>query len=749
MNINSKNTDPGNHDDESKQTETTGMEPALESAIWAVVTESVPPDALERIKSRAKALADETLEHETQAPQLAAAPPASRDTVLPASRSQQNTSGTPLTPAAAKSPAILKSPTVLKYSLAASILAVVVGGLAWVGLPLGNANLYAQAAERFETLRSMVCRVQFSTTGTPETSNQQNVQLVTYLAPALHRIEDEQLGTVQIIDSERNRSLFLNAAAKQAIVVDGPAAMAMDAASPVRLTEVLRRHIRVDRANDPSVKELGTRRFGGLKAQGYQSTIGGEIVNAWFDLETHRPVFIAIRFEIPTHLADGNAQPMWRIMSDFEFDVDVSRSLFATEVPDDYQALTIDGVQPNPTPASLRDVIAMLRQCADANDSKFPLRLSMNDDEGTPMAIQHRFAETLSQRLVEGSEVEKAAAMKLLQEFGTVMGRATAFLYSVEASQNLKYFGGATLDQPDRPLLWYSPDADDNYQVVYADLTTQSVKRDELPAEPEPVVQSTPDKMIRVSTPRFELPRTAIRDYTVLQQLRRDGEQASVEYLELIWMPEFKESQVQRKPGDEIVMQVVDPEWKPNRSAASSRLTFLREFPNLKGLDLGHLYLTKNDLDIIGECSQLLQLSLSGVRVFESKSRRLTGSDLASLSNLTRLQVLDLSQSDFAGGLEHLAGLPRLHTLHLSSFEHLNDASVAELKVLPQLESLVLAPIYSTNSKTRVTDAGLRSLQQLPKLKTLYVGYHGKWTLPIDRLRELLPDVDVRPPTDE
>jgi len=45
-----------------------------------------------------------------------------------------------------------------------------------------------------------------------------------------------------------------------------------------------------------------------------------------------------------------------------------------------------------------------------------------------------------------------------------------------------------------------------------------------------------------------------------------------------------------------------------------------------------------------------------------------------------------------------------------------------------------------------VTEAGLRSLQQLPSLKNLFVGYHGKWTLPIDKLRELLPNVNVVPP---
>ena len=48
-----------------------------------------------------------------------------------------------------------------------------------------------------------------------------------------------------------------------------------------------------------------------------------------------------------------------------------------------------------------------------------------------------------------------------------------------------------------------------------------------------------------------------------------------------------------------------------------------------------------------------------------------------------------------------------------------------------------------------VTEQGLKSLQDLPRIKTLYVGEHGKWTLPVDQLRELMPDVKVVSPTDD
>ena len=78
------------------------------------------------------------------------------------------------------------------------------------------------------------------------------------------------------------------------------------------------------------------------------------------------------------------------------------------------------------------------------------------------------------------------------------------------------------------------------------------------------------------------------------------------------------------------------------------------------------------------------------------------------------------------------------------SFEHLNDKSIAELQMLPHPETLILAPVYGMNSEKMVTDAGLRSLQKIPKLKILYVGWHGKWTMPVEKLQKLLPTVKIK-----
>ena len=253
-------------------------------------------------------------------------------------------------------------------------------------------------------------------------------------------------------------------------------------------------------------------------------------------------------------------------------------------------------------------------------------------------------------------------------------------------------------------------------------------------------------------------PKSAVTQHDQLQQIRKEGKQADVRFLNLSSMTEFEESQFESKaagsteadltsPPAVVAIETVDvdPKWKPNRSGSESRLAFLKEFSNLEGLNVRGLYLTQGDLEVIGGCENLKRLSLNSVQVFDSSSRLLNGDDLAKLSNLQSLELLDLSRSNFLGGLKHLADLPRLRTVYLNSFENLNDASVAELSELPNLETLVLAADYLPGSEKSVGESGLQSLANLPQLKTLYVG-HRKFMLPVDRLKELLPNVDVRSP---
>jgi hypothetical protein len=640
---------------------------------------------------------------------------------------------------------------VIKCGLAASILVAVAGAIGVLGILSGTSTVYAQVAERVEQLHSLVCRVQWVEDKWLDEIDGEFGKKVTFLAPSRHRIEDH-VGTIQLIDTEANMAIRLDVKRREALVVEGQLANGMALLSPVRLVKALRDHFRSDRVVAEGVQELGEREIEGIKTIGLRSTMNGEVVEAWVDPSTHLPLEVRIRLAIPSHLAGGQNVTMWRVMTDLKYDVEVDETLMAVEVPEGYSVVSMPDITVDRTPATLDDLIGMLQFCANHNDSQFPLSLAMNDDQGTCMAIMKQYAERLDEQST--SDVEKQAAVeKIVSEFGGAMGRANAFLFSLREENDLHYFGGARLGQQDRPLLWYSPGADDEYKVVYADLSVEDVSADALPAEP---VQPTAEEKAAPgpqaagepwATPVLRLPPQAVRDYAALQAIRKGGKQAAVQYMVLGLMPEFVESPV--PAGVSLaelraMPQEIRADWKPDRSPDSTRLGFLAEFPNLKGLKLDNLYLTHSDLDVIGRCRKLERLSLSGVQILEESPRRLSGDDLQKLSGLTNLTELDLGQANFVGGLLHLSDLPHLRRLYLGSFEHLNDKSVAELRVLPHLETLILAPVYGTNPETTVTENGLLSLQKLPNLKTLYVGWHGEWTMPVDRLRELLPNVKIK-----
>ena len=636
-----------------------------------------------------------------------------------------------------------------RFAVAASLLAAVIGTTLF-GIPGSHSNLYAQVAQRLEGLQSLICRVQFVDEAALVDVDGVNGQKLSYLAPSHFRLEDEYVGRTEIIDGQTGEYLVLHEGSTEAIQISGRVVASLLKDSPVYLVDAVRKHFRADRNDQNGVKELGTRSIDGVQAIGLRSQLDGEVVEAWFDANSHLPVQVRVHLEIPGSLAGGRDVSMWRVMSDFEFDVPVEQTLFSTALPAGYSRIALPLPEPDKNAVTFDDLLKMLRLCAEANDSQFPLTLTANSDEGTPFSIDSKFTNQFEKELSAGGETQEQA-WKTVNAFTSTVARGTVFLLTMNKGNRFRYFGGARLNEANRPLLWYSPEGDDHFKVVYADLTVIDADANSLPPAPAPVPgtkSERDERSVRVSTPRFELPRSAIRDYEELQTIRASGKQKEVQYLSLGFMPELMESAVTFKPGEPIVPKVVPDGWKPDRAMDSNRLAFLSELTNLKGLDLIGLYLTQPDLDTIAQCRSLQRLSLGGVRMIEAKSRPLNGTDLQKLAGLSQLESLDLSQSHFAGGLQHLASLPKLHTLFLSSFEHLNDATVAELSVLPHLETLVLAPVYSTNPQTAVTDAGLESLKQLSALKTLYVGYHGKFTLPVERLRELLPDVEVKAPRD-
>ena len=152
--------------------------------------------------------------------------------------------------------------------------------------------------------------------------------------------------------------------------------------------------------------------------------------------------------------------------------------------PADYRKIQMESPVVDQSPSGLDDLVALLKQCATVNDSRFPESLAMNDDEGTPMAIMKDYTSGLDAAFDSATEAEQGEMMKQLTDFGSLLGRSQAFVLNLEKKNDLQYFGGAKLNDADRPILWYSANGDESYKVVYADLSIRDTSKDSLPQKP-------------------------------------------------------------------------------------------------------------------------------------------------------------------------------------------------------------------------------------------------------------------------
>ena len=229
---------------------------------------------------------------------------------------------------------------------------------------------------------------------------------------------------------------------------------------------------------------------------------------------------------------------------------------------------------------------------------------------------------------------------------------------------------------------------------------------------------------LRSCYPQISFPSSAFRTKAQLDRVLERGDGGNVEFLKL--NPIL--SDFWRTPdGQQAILSRRDPGFI---------LATLKQLPNLQGLAWYWTSLWDTQLTPISHLRRLEYLSLAQTK-FQPEQ-------LQYLSNLKRLKVLDLSGCRFTGGLQHLTPLEGLHTLILSDFQNLNDAALADLRHLPQLRTLVLAPLTGQDPGRFVTDRGLESLKELPNLRTVYVRDSHPFVSIIQPLRTLLPHVTVR-----
>lgn len=157
----------------------------------------------------------------------------------------------------------------------------------------------------------------------------------------------------------------------------------------------------------------------------------------------------------------------------------------------------------------------------------------------------------------------------------------------------------------------------------------------------------------------------------------------------------------------------------------------LREFSHLQTLEI-NVTLNDRGASVLGCLGQLRRLSLSARQAISPAGYRrlaglkklvelrlascaLTDDDLAFLAEMPNLEVLELPGNPITStGMDQLRNLSKLRILNVSFCPEIDDEALAKISALASLEDL-------SAQDTRVTDAGLIHLFDMPRLKNVTV----------------------------
>jgi hypothetical protein len=307
-------TDNKQHCDDRGNSET-----PLDAAVWAVISEPIDREAIQRVKARAARLS----ENSQPKVQRATLPPMDRRRVYALS------------------------------SLAAAIV-LVVGAVLFLS-PTRSA--FAMAMEQLKAAGA------FRYTELIYTDQKQQPIETHVMVAADGRQRSEMGGTVSIMDSAGQLRLTLLESRKKAIMPQHQVKIGPDMGQrQLRWLEELRSH------RGEADKKLDAKVLDGRKVEGFVVDQGQHAFTIWVDAGTHE----LVQIEHDSFVEGSSISKV--VMKDFRFNETLAPSLFSFDVPDGYQVTALPPA-PKPLPAE-ESIVEALRGYTKEADGKFPKSLT-------------------------------------------------------------------------------------------------------------------------------------------------------------------------------------------------------------------------------------------------------------------------------------------------------------------------------------------------------------------------------------
>lgn len=345
---------------------------------------------------------------------------------------------------------------IIKIALAATVLLAFYGLFAWMTPSRGGAGIaFGQVGKQVQQARTMTWKRTIAKAG-----GHSMVTEYAYKEPGLLRQEVRG----QLAPGEPGELTFIYDFNQAKMLMFDSRTMSGSIRNLGNLPEKVRRLFmdygwRLKALFDHEGTPLGDKEIRGRPATGFQVMHDLVISDIWVDAKTGHPLLIET----------WNPYGTSEVISDFVFDQNLDDSLFSLTPPEDYTvSKTIEDARaPSLNEMNESDLIEGLRFLAEHNHNAFPPQLGI-----TPEIVRN-LKEAEEKRTISRTEA------------GRVFDGFARFIMFTECDQ-WHYAGKSVkLGTPGRPILWYKPTGNDNYRVIYADLSVKEVAAEELKGFPE------------------------------------------------------------------------------------------------------------------------------------------------------------------------------------------------------------------------------------------------------------------------
>jgi outer membrane lipoprotein-sorting protein len=383
-----------------------------------------------------------------------------------------------------------------KVAVAATLLIALIGLMSWLAPGGGTALAFADLAEAIGNVRTATWKIT-DTLKQPGGKPQTTTGAGMFMAPANERMESrmkEGVASILIFNGEKNKMISLSPMLKRAMVVDLKNLPA-GAPKPCPFVGLLGMTTSAKSGKGGEAKRLGIETIDGRRAEVFSLRSNDAAMKTsvefkiWADPKTSLP----IRIE---ELVQGKVESR-KVMTDFQFGVDLDPALFSDDVPKDY---TVQQTQMDFSKGPLCFLAETLGLAAEHNGGVFPAKLT--GDQGIDGILQRSVEDLWKKHGIdmgknggqpreedlakfrklskeETEQLQKGATMLMMK-----LPPALASLSAIRRHGDWHYAGkDVKLGTPDRPIFWSK--MRNKYHVIYADASIKEVSLQDVPKVPQ------------------------------------------------------------------------------------------------------------------------------------------------------------------------------------------------------------------------------------------------------------------------